>query len=277
MCFRTQCAHDDTHHDRAASYTQSYGNRHARDGHRNGAQGQTQDDAQEYAAHVGLVQRLYGVAYKFLNIVKRFRRTHHHDVVSVLESQTVCSQQFHVAAQYTAHIHPIGGSQLQLAQMFAVEHPACQYHAPAGHLVVYVVPVYFSHVPVSSHLLSEEQLQRVVLLLGGDDQHLVAYLQSRVGHRHDDLCAAPYTRDDEVLVRGAGKIADLLPIEGRVHNFVFADIGLVGISLLRHLQIAGSGHKSSQQNHGHDHAHHTYRISHGGTQCQRACRNARML
>ena len=150
-----------------------YGHGGTGDGHGDKPEQQAKYHAEEDAAQVGLVEGLHGIADKLLNIVEGTGRAHHHYAVAILQPQVVGGQQFEVASQHPAHVNTISRAQLQVYQMLAIEHLARNDHRTAGHLGIYVVPVYLVGVPVGRGLAAEEYFHRLAVVLVGNDQHLV--------------------------------------------------------------------------------------------------------
>ena len=117
-------ADDDTHDDGATGYAEAHGGCGAGDGDGDGAKQQTEHHAKEDAAEVGLVEGLHSVADELLHIVERLGSTDDNDTITILQAQVVGGEELQVAAQDTAHVDTVGGTQLEVYQMLTIEHLA---------------------------------------------------------------------------------------------------------------------------------------------------------
>ena len=106
-------ADDDTHDDGAAGYAEAHGGCGTGDGDGDRAKQQTEHHAEEDAAED-----------KLLHIVERLGSTDDNDTVAILQAQVVGGKELQVAAQDTAHVDTIGGTQLEVYQMLSIEHLA---------------------------------------------------------------------------------------------------------------------------------------------------------
>ena len=105
-----QGANKDAHHDWASGDAQANRCAHAWEGNGNGADGQTEDESEEYAADVGLFERLDRVAEELLGIVHVLVFADDGYAVTVLQTQVVTGQQFDIAIQAAIGTHIIARS-----------------------------------------------------------------------------------------------------------------------------------------------------------------------
>ena len=80
---------------------------------RHGADGQSEDDADENGGDVGFVEVLFGVAEHLLDVVHRRRFAHDDHAVADLQYEARRGQQRYAAAVDAADVDPVAVSQPQ--------------------------------------------------------------------------------------------------------------------------------------------------------------------
>ena len=229
---RREGSHKNTHHDRATRRAKADRGVHAGKADGQHADGEAKEHADKDTAEVGLVERLDRIAKEVLGMLQRVGTADDSDMVAILQSQVVGSQELDVTTGDAAHVDAIGVAQMKLPEFAAVEGRAREDKGAALDVGVDVVPVDLRLVPVLLHLLAEEHLHSRLRLFAGHDQDIVARIELCTCQRYHGLSLAPNARDDKLGLCGAGYLGQRPPLQGWIDHHVLSHKGMVLVALM---------------------------------------------
>ena len=137
-----------------------------------------------------------------------------------------------------------------------------------------MIPVDTLLIPVSLHLLSEEDLHCFHIFLVGDNHHVIIQIQLGTSFRDNHFLGTPDTRNDKLQMTHLRNLCDGLATKSRIHHNELGHIGMVVLISCTQLQVGRSYKKFSHHDHSKDNTQHTQRIGQGTSECRTTCRHS---
>ena len=180
--------------ERAAGQAQLDGLRAARETDRQGTEDDADHDAQEDGDEVRLVQGAAGIAHLLRHAFNVLLGAHADQGVAHLEEEVRAGNELDAGADDTRHAHFIDAAEMQVLQFLTGQGRLGDREAAGYQMTVHTDPVVHMH----RYFLAEEDAEFIHLVLRGDQQDLVSFIQDGLAGREDDFAALHHTGDDEI-------------------------------------------------------------------------------
>ena len=127
------------------------------------------------------------------------------------------------------------------------------------------------------HTTAKKNLHSSLIVLIGDDKHIIALLQLSACHRHNNLIGTPQTRDNELYMSHATKLSYSLACNGRINDNKLSNTGVIVFGKRTYLKVARTHKQLTYEHHSKNNTKHTKRIGYSRSQCHRTTRHTNML
>ena len=273
-----ECTYQYTYNNRTSGKTQLHRHRHSRYGKWYATYNQADAHSHKHAYQIRFVEGLCGVAEQFFHILYGVLLTHHHQAVAQLQSQVWSSQKFHTATIDACGVDAIFVSEFQRSEFLAIPFGLGDYYLLRYQVAVDGVPVDIFIVPIHfHHAFAKKQREVLGILFACHHQQMIVFSKHRVRIGTFGIAIAPQARHHKCLSAYSTHFLQGLAEYSGIENAKLCHIGFVVVLMgcVGNAIFAETHHTHQRQRH--YHAHHTQRICHSTSQCQRTARQSHLL
>ena len=158
---------------RTSCQTQFYGYRHAGNGKGEGTEDQSEEDAHEDGGNVRRIQTALGVTHLIGHSLHSILRAYDHDLITHLQGKSGRSKEVHAMTSQTGDVHAVDTREVHRCKRLAIDLRVGDKDALGYQRLVLLLKV-------DVELRTDEGHDGLLISLGADHQHLVAYMEDGV-------------------------------------------------------------------------------------------------
>ena len=249
-----ECADEDSHDERTAGEAELHAHAQGDLSHED-----TQHDAEEDGAHVGVVEAFHAAADGALHGFHVFFRTRHENAVAHLQAQVAVGEEVHAVTRHAGYVHAVNRAEMDLAEGLAVDFGLGDDEA-VRNVLLFLVDIVLPRLALD--VFADEHGDRLCFVLCANevDFHTDFKLRLAVGDRHHAVLDAAH--HDELAVEEVVQVLQRASCHGgvryaehevlrrgvRIAFLLLADLLL----LLFQFDVAEIAHEDSGKNDAHN-------------------------